>query len=229
MFENILSFWRGRGFLEQSVSDFSHMLENAQKMFQLVCRKLIYNENVENLSETIRILDKEINELEKKIRKRIVEHLVLQPSVDVSACLVLMSVVKDAERLGDYCKNLCEIIAFLNKPLDQKKYKELFGMVDVELAEFFKETKKAFVESDQNIAKLTWDHKARISKRCEDVIQYLVNSDLPAKEAVCLTLIARHFKRLSSHLVNIATSVILPVDELDYFDETKKDGGPKKP
>jgi phosphate uptake regulator len=41
------------------------------------------------------------------------------------------------------------------------------------------------------------------------------------EEAVCFALIARYFKRLASHLTNIATSVVLPLSELDYYDERK--------
>jgi len=40
--------------------------------------------------------------------------------------------------------------------------------------------------------------------------------------AVCFALIAKHFKRIVAHLVNIATSVILPLSDLDYFDERRK-------
>lgn len=223
MFKNILSFWKGREFLDAALAEFKKMLDNSEEMFNLVCRKLIQNEDVENLEEKVYTLDKEINELEKTIRKRIVEHLAIQPKVDVSACLMLMSVVKDAERLGDYCKNLFEVTKFLKEPINQETYSRMFNGVDSELVKFFKETKKAFMESDENIAALTWEHKDRISKLCDGVIEDLVNSDLPTNEAVCLTLIARHFKRLSSHLVNIATSVILPIDELDYFDESRKE------
>jgi len=43
-------------------------------------------------------------------------------------------------------------------------------------------------------------------------------------EAVCFTLIARHFKRIVAHLVNIVTSVVLPLSDLDYFDEKKNKG-----
>ena len=39
--------------------------------------------------------------------------------------------------------------------------------------------------------------------------------------AVCFALVARHFKRIMGHLVNIATSVVLPLSDLDYFDERK--------
>jgi len=34
---------------------------------------------------------------------------------------------------------------------------------------------------------------------------------------------ARYFKRIAAHLMNIATSVILPVTNLDYFDQRKTD------
>lgn len=222
MFTNILSFWKGRDFLEQTINDFAKMLENSQMMFQLVCEKLIENKGDSGLQDKIYTLDKEINELEKSIRKRVVEHLIMQPTVDVSACLMLMSVVKDAERLGDYCKNLFEVTKILKKPLDQGKYEQYFNNLHGDLLNFFKETKKAFVESDENIAALTWEYKDKISKQCDQAIDDVASSDLSTNEAVGIALIARHYKRLSSHLVNIATSVILPIDELDYFDERKK-------
>ena len=47
----------------------------------------------------------------------------------------------------------------------------------------------------------------------------MAHGNLSVNEAVCFTLTARHFKRLAAHLTNIATSVILPLSELDYFDE----------
>jgi hypothetical protein len=40
--------------------------------------------------------------------------------------------------------------------------------------------------------------------------------------AVCFALAARHFKRIVAHLVNLATSVVLPYSDLDYFDERRK-------
>ncbi|MHC4373968.1 MAG: hypothetical protein ACYSTO_07260 [Planctomycetota bacterium] len=42
-------------------------------------------------------------------------------------------------------------------------------------------------------------------------------------------MIARYFKRIAAHLVNISTSVVLPISQLDYFDEKKaeEDDAPK--
>ena len=41
------------------------------------------------------------------------------PGVDVPACLVLMSVVKDAERIGDYCKNVLDAAKSEAQPLKE--------------------------------------------------------------------------------------------------------------
>jgi phosphate uptake regulator len=49
----------------------------------------------------------------------------------------------------------------------------------------------------------------------------LAKSEMSVNEAVCFTLIARYFKRIVAHLVNIATSVVLPLSDLDYFDEKR--------
>ena len=87
----------------------------------------------------------------------------------------------------------------------------------------FQRAKKAFIESDEAQATKSWVTKREVSKQCEEILLKLSKSNLSVNEAVCFTLMARHFKRLSSHLTNIATSVIVPLSDLDYFDE-KRDG-----
>lgn len=224
MFKNLLHFWKGKDFLTQVLEDFKNMLDDTQKMFDAVCKELIHNQKQPDLKEKIYSIDRQVNTLEKEIRKRIIEHLTLQPSVDVSTSLLLMSVVKDAERLGDYCKNLFEVAKLLDKPIDRDKYKELFNDIDVEILELFGQTKKAFIESDEEKAAESWDYKKEIAQRCERIIEKVAKSNLSVNEAVCFALMARHFKRLASHLTNIATSVILPLTDLDYFDERRQEG-----
>jgi phosphate uptake regulator len=223
MFKNLLQFWKGKDFLSQVLDEFKAMLDNAQSMFDSVCRRLIDNETENNLEDSIYNLDNKINDAERDIRKRIVEHLSMQPSVDVSTSLLLMSVVKDAERLGDYAKNLLDVTKILEKPIDKSRYKDLFNSIDQEILELFGQTKKAFIESDEDKAAESWNYETKIVKRCEEVIAKLAKSNLSANEAVCFTLIARHFKRIAAHLTNIATSVILPLTDLDYFDEKRKE------
>ena len=224
MFDNLLNFWKGKDFLSQVLDEFREMLVDAQDMFCCICRKLIDSQEIPSLKGKVYEVDKKINSLQKDIRTRIVEHLSLRPSVDVSVCLLLMSVVKDAERLGDYCKNLYEVTQILKKPIDRLKYEEYFDSLEKEILELFSKTKDAFIKSDEVKAVLSWDHETKVIKRCEATILKLAESNLSVNEAVCFTLTARYFKRLAAHLANIATSVILPINELDYFDKRRKEG-----
>jgi phosphate transport system protein len=219
MFNNLLSFWKGKDFLTKVLEDFGTMLDDASQMYNLIIKQIIYKEETEGLKQKIYDIDQEINTKEKDVRKKIIEHLAIQPSVDVTTSLVLMSVVKDAERLGDYSKNLFEISELLIDPINKKTYDGIFGDIDVELAKFFIETKQAFIESDEALARKAWDHKQNISTKCDSIIESLSTCDLSVNEAVCYTLIARYFKRLSSHLTNISTSVIVPLADLDYYSE----------
>ena len=223
MFKNLLQFWKGKDFLHQVLEEFKSMLDDAQIMFDSVCRRLIDNKEEPGLKDRVYSIDKQVNNLQRDIRKRVVEHLSLQPSKDVPICLLLMSVVKDAERLGDYAKNLYEVSTLMKGPLNKEKYLELFDSVEVEISELFKETKKAFIESDEAKAAKAWDYKTKIAKRCDQIIEKLAASSLSVNESVCFTLIARYFKRITAHLTNIATSVILPLTDLDYFDEKRNE------
>ncbi|MHC4288831.1 MAG: phosphate signaling complex PhoU family protein [Planctomycetota bacterium] len=221
MFSNLLSFWRGKDFLSQVIDDFSKMLDNAENMHTMVSRALLENDQPANLKDTVYQLDKKINRLERSIRRRIVEHLTLQPTVDTSMCLCLMSVVKDAERIGDYVKNLYEVLGLLEKPIDRSVFDTYFNGMNDNLLTLFKDTKKAFVREDDAKAKATFQLESKLVKECDAILVKLAESELSTNEGVCYTLIARYFKRIAAHLVNISTSVMLPVSQLDYFDEKK--------
>lgn len=221
MFRKLMKVWKEKEFLDQVMEEFKDMLEDSEKMFALVSENLIHDRKEPDLADTIYSIDRRINELEKNIRKRVIEHLAIQPSVDMPVSLVLMSVVKDAERLGDYSKNLLEINKLSEGPIDRTKYSEIFTNLDVEILDLFQKAKEAFLESDEHKAKETWEYERRISKRCDKIVEELARSDLSVNEAVCFTLMARYFKRLAAHLTNIATSVILPVSELDFHDEKR--------
>lgn len=221
MFKNLLSFWKGKDFLAQVFGEFKSMLDDTEFMFQSVCARLIENKEEPNLKKRIYEVDKKVNVLQKDIRKRIVEHLALQPTVDVTACLLLMSVVKDAERLGDYCKNLYEVTELLEKPIDKETFTEYFNDLDKEILSLFQKTTEAFIEADEDKARSTWNYEKKTAESCAKIIEKLTQSNLLVNQAVCFALIARHFKRITAHLVNIATSVVLPISDLDYFDEQR--------
>ncbi len=219
MFKSLMAFWKGKDFLTEVLEEFKEMLSDTKSMFESVCEALIKRRDEPNLEEKIYKVDKRVNLLEREIRKRIVEHLSIHPGADVPVSLVLMSVVKDAERIGDYCKNLLEITQFLDKPVEKNRFEELFNGIDKKILETFEMTEKAFIESDEKVAKQIMYLEREIVKNCDNIIKKTARGGLSVNEAVCFALLARYFKRVAAHLANIGSSVILPISDLDFFDE----------
>ncbi|MFC1770235.1 phosphate uptake regulator PhoU [Nitrospirota bacterium] len=223
MFKTLLGFRKGKDFLTQVLDSFDTMLFDTRTMFASSYGNLFEEEEAPGLKDDIYEIDRRVNSIEKDIRRMVINHLALQPTVDTPTCLILMSVVKDAERLGDFAKNLLEVRSLLEKPLDREIYSSLFKKMDEDILKLFDMTRDAFIDSDEEQAKNTWEYQRRIKMRCNDIIFKAARSTLSTNEAVCLALLARYFKRICSHLTNIATSVIVPLDNLDYFYEETSD------
>jgi len=219
MFGNLISFWKGKDFLTEVLEEFKEMLEDTKFMFESVCKGLIEGKALPGLDSKIYEVDKKVNLLEREIRKRVVAHLSIQASLDMPVSLVLISVVKDAERVGDYCKNIFEIIGLLDRPLKKELFDETFNRIDKHILEMFEKTQTAFIQSDEKVAKEIFYLERGIVKNCDEIVKKLSKSRLSTNEAVCLSLLARYFKRVAAHLANVGSSVILPVSDLDFFDE----------
>lgn len=219
MFKDLVSFWKSRDFLKEVLDDFGRMMQDTQDMFKYVCDLLIHGIPQKDLKNNLYKIDKRVNKLERKIRIKIVEHLSLLPSNNLPFSLVLMSVVKDAERLGDYAKNLFEVWEINKEPVDLKIYKTFFNDIDKKLLKQFEMTKQAFIESDENTAKEMLDLERDLVRACDNIVVEISESSLKTKEAVCFVLIARYFKRISAHLANIGSSVVVSISNLDFFDE----------
>ena len=113
---------------------------------------VIGNKGAAEVKESIYKKDREINEHQRSIRRRIVRHLSIQSGADVPLCLVLMSVVKDAERIGDHCKNIYELGAMLDVAFDQGRYKTPLKELADQTSDLFVSTRRAFELSDGEMA-----------------------------------------------------------------------------
>lgn len=218
MLRELFGLGREKGFVEHVLDQFRGMLNDTQSMFAEALGGLFTKIEEPGLSDKIYEIDRRVNATQKDIRKRVIEHLTLQPQVDTATCLIMMSVVKDAERLGDFSKNLMEIRYLMGGPIDRAEYKALFNGIEDDIKDLFTRTRRAFIDSDDELAKGTWEHQRKIKARCSEILAKVAKSDLPANQAVSYALIARYFRRITSHLTNIATAVIMPLDRIDYFE-----------
>jgi len=196
--------------------DFCSMLSDTEHMFRAVTDVLLGKAEPETIRDGIYTKDREVNRKEQDIRRRLVGHLVLSRMVDAPACLVFMSVAKDVERIGDYCKNILEVAPFYSIPGAEARYALPLQEIREQLAELFQKAGKAFTESDESLAEKVLRTHEVIAKKCDMLIGQVLNDTLPAREAVSTALLSRYFKRVVRHMGNIVSSVVAPVEKIDF-------------
>jgi len=226
MFRELLAAWRKTDPLKEMYESLLSMIEAGEWMFGEAWKDALGGKVRPEVKEEMYRRDIEVNRAERSIRKRIVEHLSVQPGVDVPACLILMSVVKDAERIGDYCKNILDAAKSEAKPLSECEFLATFEDIQKEIAGMFTNTGKALTESDATLGNEIIVEERTIGARCETLIERLSSDELTARVAVPWALVARYLKRVSAHLGNLASSLVMPLHKLDYFDEKWVTGQP---
>ena len=218
MLRQLFSALKSAPLLDEAFAELGQMLDNAQWMFMRANDVLRRQVAANEVRDPIRSRDKKINNLLRSIRGNIVRHLTINPGVDVAACLALMSVAKDAERIGDYCKNVFEVGQFYKEDFHVSRYHEPLEAVRGRVDGLFGQVKKAFLDSDPEAAKSVLKTADGVGDDCDRVVEQLLGDGAGCQthEAVAYSLLARHYKRVSSHLANVATAVLGKIEELDF-------------
>ncbi len=221
-FRSILDLFREDNWSTDLVDMIMEMLDLGASMYEYTIGALVNGEPDDDPQQLLYNRDIRINKLERKIRRRVVSHLSVQGSrAEVPSALIFMNVVKDAERIGDYVKNLHEVIAMMPENPDRAFYQEHLGASAATISELFIQTREAFLESDEELAgKVIKTAKAQ-GRQYEDMIRKVTTSDMGTQDAVCLVLALRFFKRLVAHMSNICSTVVMPVDMIDFYDESE--------
>jgi len=218
MFREIINVWKEDIFLKEIINDFENMLKEAKDIFTKAVMVFWSEKSPQEIHAQIYAQDKKINEEEQRIRRRLIEHLAINPRKDFPACLVFMSVIKDAERIGDYGKNIFEL-RYILKSSESDKFTPMLKELENEISKNLSQISKAFKEADTTSAIQIMQSHGRIGKECEGLIRSLVESALPADKLVCYTLLLRYYKRVSAHTANIASAIVNPVEKIDYVAE----------
>lgn len=216
MFRQIMALWKGEVFMRKVVEEFGEMLSDNEYIFTRSWEVVIGEVVIDQIKQSIYDRDRAINKHEREIRRRLLEHLSINPGQDTSACLVMMSLVKDAERIGDYAKNIFDLGIMLQGVAKNMKYMEKLSQTQKKIALRFPTLKKAFLESDEDMAKEILKDYATIKAECNTMLHGLLEENLSTREAVATALLSRYLKRINSHMSNIASGIIYPLDQIDF-------------
>jgi phosphate transport system protein len=221
MFRELFNTLRSHDTLDRAFSELTEMLDHGKWMFVRANEVLHSVVPAEQVRDALYARDRAINDLERSIRRKIMRHLTINRGYDAAVCLALMSVAKDAERIGDYCKNVFEVGRFYNEGFNVPKYLDPLQQIAEQTVEMFTTVGEACRKLDDALAQKALKQAQVIRSRCDGIIQELFQdeSQIDVHEALAYSLLARHYKRVAGHLSNIATAVLGRLEELDFYPE----------
>ena len=205
--------------LDKILGEIQKMLKETEKMFSFAIKVLLERHPKDT---NIYLQDQEVNRALIDVRKKLFEHLTLNPQRDTTASLVLATVVVDVERIGDYTKNIIESAEVYPEKIEGDEWVEQIKQLEKVILPLFARTREAFKQGDAEMAREVLETHYRVAKQCDKLIVDLIKQDkLLARKAVLYVLMARYFKRVSAHLKNVASSVVNPFDRVGFRPEGK--------
>ena len=220
MFKELIDLFRSQQPLEAVGENLSAMLEQCLELIRrgggIFFRHSIDAEE----HEQIRKQDVRVNKMERRIRKQVLAHLSVEASGgELPYCLLMINLVKDVERIGDYAKDLVDLVSLTDDPLPKDELTDQLLDVRSQVESDFRAACDVIQKHDRERAvRLIRDGRA-VVERCEALVQNIARSPHPAGVTAKLTLAARYYQRIAGHVLNLLSSVVMPLHKLDYYDE----------
>lgn len=197
--------------IAQSVNDLLAMVDRAGEMFAAATGALLDNESPRI---DIHAMDEDINTREGLIRRAVLEHVAVNPQLELSFSLILVAIVQDAERCGDLAKSILKAAALSDAPRMGRHTASLAAVRD-RVQSQFPLVRSAFASGDRDGAKAVMSTHQQVKGDLAVFFRDLAAAtDVTPNEALVLGISARMIGRVSSHLSNIISAVALPFDQL---------------
>lgn len=225
MWKQLFAVFKNDSLLDKAFQQSYEMLDITREMF-LEAKSNLREKDHNRLHLDIYTQDRKVNKFEREVRRNVLKHITVTGSEDVYSCLVLISIIIDIERIGDYTKNIVDLARNHPDKLGGGLYEEDLLKVENTIEDTFERVTNQLKTSDAKDAeKMLLEHEYIIHICDQHVIDYIkeVDKSVSSGDAVTLALYYRFIKRINSHLRNIATSVVNPFDHIGFTHKLKKE------
>ena len=220
LFKDVINLWKADDLLSQSWDESYKMLNLSHEIFQ---QALIYLRNGENIDtlKTLKMRDKEINEFQRDVRRKVLTHYAVeQDTSNMADGLILINMVVDIERIGDYCKNILDLAINHDKSIKSSEISEDLAMIEEEAKNRFEKTIQAIQAQDVEIAQsLMEGYKEQMTGKSDEIVNGILKDELhfgSEARTASIALYTRYLKRIGAHLKNITTTLVNPFDAIGY-------------
>ena len=218
MFKQWLEIFKKDTLMDRAYKRSFMMLDLTRDMFLKAKESLRFREDCE-VDVNIKDKDQEINSYEREVRRNVFNHLVVGGTTKLPSALVLVSIIIDIERIGDYTKNMVELALAHPGKLKGGKFEKDLQRVEAAVEDNFVKTRACFESGDKKSALKLLEEYKWVNDVCDDSLEGLIredDKDIRSGDAVALGIYFRWLKRVNSHLRNITTSVVNPFDRIGF-------------
>tara|TARA_Y100000780_G_scaffold171874_1_gene157016 strand:- start:166 stop:840 length:675 start_codon:yes stop_codon:yes gene_type:complete len=220
LFKDVINLWKADDLLSQSWDESYKMLNLSHEIFQ---QALIYLRNGENIDtlKTLKMRDKEINEFQRDVRRKVLTHYAVeQDTSNMADGLILINMVVDIERIGDYCKNILDLAINHDQSIKSSEISEDLATIEEEVKSRFEKTIQAIQAQDVEIAQsLMEGYKEQMTGKADEIVNGILKDELhfgSEARTASIALYTRYLKRIGAHLKNITTTLVNPFDAIGY-------------
>lgn len=210
MFEKLLGD-KDAGLLNDAIEEACRMIVESEGMFVAACEALL-----EGKEPSIDVVEKDenIDMGERMVRRLVFQHVMMKPDQDLPSALALVSVVHDAERIGDYNKSLMYLSQWRTDSFSQHAQALVCVEVRDMIAPMFGQALKAIREGDAEEARKVMAQSSVAKDKTQEIQDALMQQAAGGCDDVVCSSCAQYLRRISAHLSNIASSVANPFDLL---------------
>ena len=220
LFNDIIKIWKSDSLLSQAWEDSISMLNLSHAVFL----KSLDSFNSNDSKEEVRALkreDKKINDFQMTVRRKVLTHFSLETnSRQVPNGLILVDMVVDIERIGDYCKNISDLTIMNKEVINYGDLSDDLTSMELEVKSRFSSTVQVIENQDEDLARsLIENYKQTVSSVSDKIVEGIIRGDVQFEsqsQSASLVLYSRYLKRIGAHLKNITSTVVNTYDRIGY-------------
>ena len=220
VFNDLVNIWKRSDLLCEAWDESHKMILLSNSIFIKAIEGLRSGEKTKAL-KSIKKRDKEINNFHRDVRRKVVTHYsVSGDTLNIESGLVLINLVVDIERIGDYTKNILDLAIYNPKPILAEEVSDHLSLIEEVVLSRFSSTIYALENKDpQKAQALLNSYREDLGKVSDLIVHNIISGDFEIKNSVSpasVALYARYLKRIGAHLKNITSVITNPFEMIGY-------------
>ncbi|NOZ03144.1 MAG: PhoU domain-containing protein [FCB group bacterium] len=173
VFKDLLNLWRADDLLSQAWKDSYEMMNLSREIFVQAIKMLREQSNIATV-KALKKRDKEINEYQQTVRRKVMTHYAVnRGETDLESGMVLVNIVVDIERVGDYTKNILDLALNYPEAIISEKLSEDLHLIESEMASRFDKTLEAIHTQDPEVAQaLISSYREQVNSISDEIVKW---------------------------------------------------------